>query len=82
MTSVKVERWDTHEVALEAEKEYENPFCDVQVTAQFRHVDSGREIQIDGFHDGGSTWRIRMMPLEIGVWEYTASSKEPSPARF
>src|SRR5687768_16548920 len=74
MTSVQ--RWDTYEIALEAAQNYDNPFRDVQLSATFTHRGSGRSIEVDGFYDGGSTWRLRLLPLELGTWEYTTHSKE------
>ena len=72
----KVERWDTHEIELTAAGSYANPFKDVSVTATFTHTSSGKTITIDGFHDGGSTWRLRFMPTELGDWTYTTSSAD------
>src|SRR5919109_4041335 len=71
-----VERWDTHEIELEAAGEYANPFRDVEVTATFTHAGSGRSITVDGFYDGGKTWRVRLMPLEVGTWEYRTRSTD------
>ena len=71
-----VERWDTHEIALEAAKTYDNPFRDVHLTATFTHRDSGKSIEADGFYDGGSTWRLRLLPQELGTWEYRTHSED------
>ena len=71
-----IERWDTHEVTLQAAQSYDNPFRDVEVTATFTHKPSGRTITADGFHDGGNTWRVRLLPLELGTWEYTTHSTD------
>ena len=53
-----IERWDTREVVLTAAKSYANPFRDVVLTADFTHS-SGKVIAVNGFYDGGSTWRVR-----------------------
>lgn len=73
---MKVERWDTYEITLTASKTYENPFRDVELTGTFRHLDSGQSINVNGFYDGGSTWRIRFMPIELGVWNYVTESAD------
>ena len=55
---------------------YANPFRDVELTATFTHRESGKSIEVDGFHDGGSTWRLRLLPLELGTWEYRTKSAD------
>ena len=39
-------------------------------------VESGRSIEVDGFHDGGGTWRLRLMPTKLGTWEYRTRSAD------
>lgn len=74
---MSIERWDTCEISLTASDEYENPFQDVELTGTFAHGQSGEAITVNGFYDGGSTWRIRFMPLELGTWSYTTKSSDP-----
>lgn len=71
-----VERWDTHELSWQGGR-YQNPFRDVKLTVTFRHA-SGREIAVNGFYDGDSTWRVRFMPLELGRWTYISESNDSS----
>ncbi len=33
----------------------------------------GRSFDVEGFYDGGDTWRARFMPDEEGTWDYTWS---------
>ena len=72
----KVQRWDVHEATLAASESYANPFQDVSLTATFTHVSSGERLTVDGFHDGGSEWRIRFMPTQIGTWRWTTRSND------
>jgi hypothetical protein len=74
--AMHVERWDTHEIALEAAGRYENPFRDVDVTATFTHLERGKSIIVNGFYDGGRTWRVRLMPGALGTWEYRTHSAD------
>jgi hypothetical protein len=76
MARARVERWDTHEIELRASGRYGNPFTDVEVTATFTHAPSGRTLTVDGFHDGGSTWRVRFMPTETGEWRWETRSAD------
>ncbi|HEY1339664.1 MAG TPA: DUF5060 domain-containing protein [Bryobacteraceae bacterium] len=66
-----VERWGVFEVALSGPASG-NPFLEVRLGAQFRHGD--RFVNVDGFYDGGSAYRIRFMPDEVGEWTYTTTS--------
>ena len=47
------------EITLQA-RTYGNPFADV--TVQGRFCSQGKEVTVDGFYDGGHTWRVRFMP--------------------
>ncbi len=67
VSTVNVQRWDTYEIALIAANVYANPFRDVGLTGTFTHQASGKSITVNGFYDGGSTWRIRFMPAELGT---------------
>lgn len=72
-----VERWDTCEIALEAEGSYANPFTDMDVTATFVHKETARSVTVNGFFDGGPVWRLRFMPTELGDWSYVTESQDP-----
>jgi hypothetical protein len=72
---VKTEQWDTSEIELTAAQTYGNPFTDVALHATFRHQD-GTELTVEGFHDGGDTWRIRFMPTRTGAWTYSTASND------
>ena len=62
------QRWEhSFQVAAETDPETE---LSVELTGP-----SGRKYQIDGFWDGGRTWRVRFMPDEIGTWKYRTGSK-------
>lgn len=59
-------RWRTHELAFEARHEHAQPL-DVVLTAAFEGP-GGRRVTVEGFFDGGRTWRVRFMPPAPGVW--------------
>jgi hypothetical protein len=73
---MNVELWDVFEASFAASKTYSNPFRDIGLEATFVHAGSGREIAVDGFYDGDSTWRVRFMPTERGAWKYKTKSKD------
>ena len=74
LDAANIPRYEVFEAVLTSTKSYGNPFRDVTVTATFT-APSGHKLTAYGFHDGGSTWRLRMAPDEAGQWRYiTAAS--------
>lgn len=66
------EKWGIYEVELASEKTFERPFRDVKISAIFR---KGQVLKkVEGFYDGGSTWRIRFMPEETGTYSFSIAS--------
>jgi hypothetical protein len=76
--TLNVERWDTCEFSFAAAKSYANPFRDVSLNATLIHAltgaRSGASLNVDGFYDGGDTWRLRLMPDQVGTWGAVARS--------
>ena len=64
--------WHRWEATFEADAD-----PDTQLTVVLSGPD-GTNHQIDGFWDGGRTWRVRFMPDRQGTWKYRTTSK---PAR-
>ena len=77
--SAQVERWGIAEVSLPGPRDrdpaYENPFTDVQLSAQFRF--RHRVVEVDGFYDGEGAYCIRFMPDTLGEWHYITASNVP-----
>jgi hypothetical protein len=61
-----------HEIAVVCSENFANPFRDARCRAIFI-APSGTEIPVDGFYDGGETWRVRFVPREQGAWRWRAS---------
>ncbi len=70
-----VERWTVTELTLRSARTYANPFLDVEVTATFIGP-GGKVITRPGFWDGGSTWKVRFAPTEVGEWKYVIESSD------
>jgi len=66
--------WEVFELTL-AGPASGNPFIDVQLTARFSF--GNRSVQVDGFYDGGGSYRIRFMPDTEGEWSFTTNSNSP-----
>jgi hypothetical protein len=70
-----VERWGVQELTLQSRRIYKNPFVDVSIQARFRS--QGKEVTVEGFYDGGHTWKVRFMPETLGTWTFTTLSTDP-----
>ncbi|MCC9076333.1 DUF4038 domain-containing protein [Litorilinea aerophila] len=64
-----VRRWAPLELTVDAGVALENPLQAGRLEATFTGP-SGQIRRIDGFWDGGTTWRVRFAPDEEGRWHY------------
>jgi len=67
--------FETFELTLEIPEVSQNRFTQF-VSVKFSQ--GGRDFTVDGFYDGGDTWRARFMPDQEGVWSYSWSFREES----
>jgi len=70
----QIEQWGIFEITLKSEKQYENPFKDVEVFAWFYNKNSKKRIK--GFFDGEGTWKVRFMPEDIGKYVFLTQSTD------
>lgn len=59
--SREIERWSPAELTFTSEREYKNPYVDVDFRAEFTN-ENGDVLLRPGFWDGGKTWKIRFTP--------------------
>lgn len=64
-----VPKWEVHEFSLTGNANVSNPFCNAALVGEFKSP-SGRSIVLDGFHNGGDSWKLRFTPDEEGEWTY------------
>ena len=64
------------EITLTASPEFGNPYFDVDLTVIFTRPD-GSEISVEGFYDGGSTFKARAYCDTIGNWRWRSVSNNP-----
>lgn len=75
-----VEQWATHEITLEAQQPYANPYTDVEVWAVFTN-DHGTSLKRPAFWDGGARWKIRFAPIDAaGRWRWQTHSTNAADA--
>jgi len=74
--SGQIPQWTVFEAQFTGSQRYENPLQDIGVTVEFSSP-TGKVYSVDGFWDGGNTWRVRFSPDEPGQWSYrTHASRE------
>ena len=64
-----VERWKVAEIELVSEREYGNPYADVQVSVAFAGP-NGQTLMRDAFWYGGNVWKVRFAPVAVGKWTW------------
>lgn len=65
--------WREVEITLTAERDYTNPYIDVELWADFTH-DSGMTLRRPAFWDSGRVWKVRFAsPLAAGRWSWTSA---------
>ncbi|QJD85007.1 DUF5060 domain-containing protein [Cohnella herbarum] len=70
--SKQVEQWDIFEIELQFSNLGGNPFRDIWLQATFKIGDEFK--RVNGFYDGGTTWRIRFMPETTGNYRFQIHS--------
>ncbi|MCU0644946.1 MAG: DUF5060 domain-containing protein, partial [bacterium] len=73
----EVEKYHLFEVSLRSDSTYENPYTQVALSALVLGP-GGTEYSIDGYWQGGATWKLRIMPTMPGPWFYTTESNDQS----
>jgi len=62
--------WARHELGFQSSSEYLNPLYDVRSFAVEFQSPSGRIHLVNGFWDGGLSWKVRFCPDEKGEWKW------------
>ena len=62
--------WTKYEIQLTSTKTYDNPIYNVNELRATFTAPSGRIKTVRGFWDGGTDWKIRFLPDEIGLWTW------------
>ena len=70
---IDVPRWDVFEASFTAAAPPAAPL-DTRLRVTFRSP-SGTAQTVDGFWDGGGTWRVRYSPGEVGAWTYSTAAE-------
>ena len=73
--SAQIPRRSRFEAAFASAAEYANPLNEITFGATFTSP-SGQTQQVDGFWDGGASWRARFKPDELGEWKFTTTCSD------
>lgn len=76
-TPSPIPKWSRFELSLQSSVNYTNPLTEVGISAAFISP-LGETNRVDGFWDGGKTWRIRFAPDLPGQWTYLTSCTDPA----
>lgn len=68
---MNIGQWQRFEASFDNSTPYDNAYADVTLNVTFERPD-GSTVAYWGFYDGGTTWRVRFMPDQLGEWQYTA----------
>ncbi|GAG48608.1 unnamed protein product, partial [marine sediment metagenome] len=66
--------WQQVEVVLEADKDYADPYQDVNVWVDLEGPDFRR--RCFGFWDGGDVFRVRITATAPGKWQWRSGSNQ------
>jgi len=73
----KISQWTRFELELTSITDYDNPVQDVMVEVILQSPTS-RNLTVNGFWNGGRTWKIRFSPDETGQWTYVTHCSNTS----
>lgn len=71
--------WMRFEQGFTSAKDYQNPIYNAKLEVRFVSP-TGRVKILQGFWDGGRSWKVRFMPDEQGRWEYSTNASDKSDA--
>ena len=66
--------WEKVEITLTAERDYDNPYTEVEVWVDLKGP--GFEKRVYGFWDGGRTFRVRLVATSPGEWAWESGSNQ------
>jgi hypothetical protein len=75
ISNLSVPRWQRFEQQFNSAVAYNNPVQEAQLTVTFTSP-SGQSRIVDGFWDGGTVWRVRLKPDEVGTWHYSTACSD------
>ena len=78
LQSGEVHVWELQEITLAAARDYANPYVEVECWVDLEGPDFRR--RVDGFWDGGRTYKVRVVATAPGQWSWRVGSNQPADA--
>jgi hypothetical protein len=69
-------KWHKYELSFISSTDYENPIQDVRSFEVTFTSPTGIRKTINGFWDGGTSWKTRFLPGETGKWSFETSCSD------
>lgn len=63
-------QWVASEISFSSTKDYYVPFYDIDFDVIFTHKETGTELKVPGFWDGGKIFKVRFALTKTGEWSY------------
>jgi len=70
-----VPKWTRFEQIFKSSVSYSNALQQASLRVTFTSP-TGKSSQVDGFWDGGKTWKVRFAPQEVGRWSFQTSCSD------
>ena len=70
-----VAKWGLFEHTFRSSVGYSNPLQQARLSVVFTSP-QGEKQEVEGFWDGGRSWRVRFVPNESGVWSFTSNCSD------
>jgi hypothetical protein len=77
LSSQTIPKWRCWETVFDTARVYSNPLQEVSLQVTLESP-GGRRYRADGFWDGGSIWRVRFCPDELGAWRFVTICSDPT----
>ena len=85
--SAQLHEWEVFELKLQSKNQHTNPYAAIPAHAKEGMVQvvftgtggeaRGKKVEVFGFWDGGTNWKVRFSAPFSGTWTYRSYSKEP-----
>jgi hypothetical protein len=71
----EVPRWGRFQESFQSTASYGNPVQQARLTVVFTPP-QGDPVKVEGFWDGGQTWRVRFSPNQTGRWSFRTTCSD------
>jgi len=77
LRNVEVPKWSVYEMTLTASDHTADPYLETNLVGVFSGPND-QSVVVNGFWDGGRTFRVRFAPTVEGTWTYMTVSSDPA----